>query len=82
MRYLDAAIELRDPAHRALEIAARPSYTLSALRLSPCTVSRLQRTPFDVIVSDLGMPGTHGFSFLEQARKLSPTTGTIILKRP
>ena len=35
-----------------------------------------------MIVSDLGMPGTHGFSFLEQARKLSPTTGTIILKRP
>lgn len=34
---------------------------------------------FDVIVSDLEMPGTHGLSFLKQAREISPTTESIIL---
>jgi CheY-like chemotaxis protein len=38
-----------------------------------------QQDPFDVIVTDLRMPGVNGLTFLRRARQLAPDTERIIL---
>lgn len=38
-----------------------------------------REAPFDVIISDLKMPGLHGLSFLKRAREMAPDTERIIL---
>jgi CheY-like chemotaxis protein len=38
-----------------------------------------QQQPFDVIVTDLRMPGVNGLTFLRRARQLAPDTERIIL---
>lgn len=43
-------------------------------------LAMLQAGPrFDVIISDLLMPGLYGVTFLNQARRISPETPSIIL---
>lgn len=42
-------------------------------------LSLLQDNPFDLVVTDLSMPGIDGTQVLKEAKKINPMTGVIIL---
>src|SRR5438128_2457913 len=45
----------------------------------PTGLARLNEEHFDVIVTDLRMPGVNGFEILDAARKRSPGTPVIVM---
>ncbi len=42
-------------------------------------LNELERSPFDLVVSDLRMPGMNGLELLQRVREQNPTTQTILI---
>lgn len=45
----------------------------------PAALELMAKTPFDVVVSDMRMPGMDGAAFLQKVKDLSPGTARIVL---
>ena len=65
---------------KVLERQLGDPYQVSTAGGSEQALEAIERDgPFDVIISDLQMPGAHGLTFLTRARTLAPDTERIIL---
>jgi len=50
---------------------------VTSVQTADDAISRLHAEPFDVIVSDIGLRGDDGYSFIRRVRALPPPSGTI-----
>jgi DNA-binding NtrC family response regulator len=63
---------------RGLARLLRPTYEVVTAD-GPGGLARLKQESFDVVVTDLRMPGVSGFDLLEAVRKRSPRTPVIVM---
>jgi len=59
--------------------AVDDSYSVVCAGCGEDALSELTRSPFDMVVSDLRMPGISGLELLQHVREQSPTTYTILI---
>lgn len=67
-RMLHATLELFDRSYKIVEVPSAEEALLEA-----------QRTPFDLIIADVRLPGMDGLEMLRRIHKLHPTTQAIII---
>jgi signal transduction histidine kinase/CheY-like chemotaxis protein len=60
-------------------ILEREGYDVRAAESGEAALRELERTPFDLILTDLKMDHVGGFEILNEAEKLWPRPGTIVL---
>jgi CheY-like chemotaxis protein len=63
---------------RALKLANR-NYCVSIAHSGEEALETLQRTPVDLLVTDLLMPGIDGLELIRQAQVVSPRTRAILI---
>lgn len=59
--------------------AADPNYTVVSANCGEEALNQWSHAPFDLVVSDLRMPGINGLELLQRVREQSPTTPTILI---
>jgi HD-like signal output (HDOD) protein len=57
----------------------RNDWTMEFAASGPCALTVLSENPFDVVVSDMRMPGMDGAQLLTEVRRLYPKTVRIVL---
>ncbi|MBA3597725.1 MAG: response regulator [Methylibium sp.] len=71
----DQAIQLRV----ICETLTHEGYDTTCCRSAEEALAHLQGEPYDVLISDLCMPGTDGISLIEQARKIDPDLVPVVM---
>ena len=64
---------------RLKQLLEKTGYIVEAFTESSTAVEELEKTHFDIIVTDLKMDGIDGMKILEIARKKNPDTKVIII---
>ncbi|HMB54931.1 MAG TPA: sigma-54 dependent transcriptional regulator [Thermoanaerobaculia bacterium] len=73
-------VEDRDSLRRMLEQAlAGEGYAVSAVASGEAAVERLDGEPFDLVLTDLKLPGASGLDVLAASRRAQPVTPVIVL---
>ena len=75
---MDDEVRLLDSFRRSLGVA-RPGWDVVTAESGQEALARLQERPFEVLVTDMQMPGMDGAAVLRQARRLAPGTVRILL---
>ena len=57
----------------------RDGYRVSVQRSGDAAVQRLSRDRFDLVITDVMMPGLSGIGVLERVRAMSPDTNVVVL---
>jgi DNA-binding response OmpR family regulator len=64
---------------RALEFPGRGDYEVEISPIAETALTKLESGPFDLIVTDLRMPGMGGLEFIRHVRQTSPQTQTMLI---
>ncbi|HEY1015140.1 MAG TPA: GAF domain-containing protein, partial [Herpetosiphonaceae bacterium] len=70
-----------EPAIRKVvaRVLERDGHLVTLAESAEAALPLLEGTRYDIIISDLGMPGMNGWDFLDLARQRHPGVGTILL---
>jgi len=69
---VDDEPDARTLIKRVLEAQGASVYTVDSV---PAAIGAINQHKFDVLLSDIGMPGEDGYSLLEKIRELGPERG-------
>ncbi len=58
---------------RALDLLAGSNCMSESVTSAQCALARLAEAPFDLLVTDLALPGMDGLTLIRQARQMRPT---------
>jgi len=72
----DASADNRLPLQQALEAAG---FTVVEVDNGVEAIEALQRSSFDVVVTDVWMPGADGIAVIQSIRKLSPLSAIFVV---
>jgi two-component system response regulator FlrC len=64
---------------RALEHRPQDRYEVEISPVAETALGKLQARPFDLVVTDLRMPGMGGLALIRQVREVSPGTSTLLI---
>jgi len=57
----------------------RQAYSIETCHDAAAALDRFKSDPFDVVISDLRMPGVNGFEFIQRIKDLSPATPVLAI---
>jgi DNA-binding response OmpR family regulator len=64
---------------RSLEFPIPRRYEVEISPVAETAMAKLQDRPYDLIVTDLSLPGMSGLQFLRRVRRVSPQTRTMLI---
>ena len=64
---------------RALSLPQLGGYQVKSCGSGEVALELLDEFPFDLVISDLGLPGMNGFELLKHLRQAYPETGSVII---
>ncbi len=64
---------------RALSLPEGGGYAVEAYESGEEALARLNETHFDLLITDLRMPGMNGLELLDKCHEVSPNTGSILI---
>lgn len=72
-------VEDKESMLRVLERILSPTYTVATASDGASALALLRREAFDLVLSDVRMPGADGFEVLRAVRQLAPGTTQVVL---
>ncbi|MBK8237353.1 MAG: response regulator [Deltaproteobacteria bacterium] len=77
--FVDDEVKILEGLERSLLMVADEDWDLEFVDSGPRALARLADDAFDVIVTDMRMPGMDGAEVLQRAREIAPSTARIVL---
>ncbi len=77
--FVDDEVKILEGLERSLLMVADEDWDLEFVDSGPRALARLADDAFDVIVTDMRMPGMDGAEVLQRAREIAPSTARLVL---
>ncbi len=76
---IDDEPNLAEALCRVLELAKFGPWQAESVSSGEAGLDRLAQTPFDVLVTDLCLPGIDGLQVIRQAKRIRPKARTVLI---
>jgi len=67
------------PLERALRLHQNGNYTVETCASAEAALKRLHEVPFDLLISDLCLPGMDGLELIERSQRIRPETRSLLI---
>jgi len=76
---VDDEVRVARALSRALSMPEGGAHKVESCESGEAALEKIQQTHYDLVITDLRMPGMSGLELLEQIRLISPTTRSILI---